>query len=286
MNPRSIAATLTALAIPAVALASGPTETTAETFTNASNLDGWSYFGDPNNNNEVILEESGNPAWWLSTTCEGLNCLDTTAPHLRTNLGTPSPFIGDYRAQEVISVGVDVRMDFVAFSADVRPLSVILRSDNNTPADPDDDFWLFAKSSEFVPTPGEGWKEFEFDLPVDSATLPAGWGVLRFGPGSPADDDDAWNSGIQSVDQLGFMMGEPDLVYIFQQFQVGADNPRIVKRIFCPADFDGCGSVDSQDLAILLGEWGATNSVADITNDGVVNSEDLAALLGDWGSCQ
>ena len=48
-----------------------------------------------------------------------------------------------------------------------------------------------------------------------------------------------------------------------------------------PADLDGNGTVDGADLAILLGQWGASGN-ADINGDGVVNGADLALLLGAW----
>ena len=51
----------------------------------------------------------------------------------------------------------------------------------------------------------------------------------------------------------------------------------------CPADLNGDGSVNSQDLAALLGSWGGPKN--DIDGDGVVGSPDLAALLSGWGTC-
>ena len=55
----------------------------------------------------------------------------------------------------------------------------------------------------------------------------------------------------------------------------------------CPADLDGSGSVDGADLAVVLGEWGATCSgcPADLTEDGAIDGADLAVLLGSWGTC-
>lgn len=47
-----------------------------------------------------------------------------------------------------------------------------------------------------------------------------------------------------------------------------------------PADLDGDGSVNGQDLARLLSGWGTRNG--DITGDGVVNGQDLAELLASW----
>lgn len=52
----------------------------------------------------------------------------------------------------------------------------------------------------------------------------------------------------------------------------------------CPADFDGSGSVDGGDLAVMLGAWGS-GGPADLNGSGAVDGGDLAILLGAWGSC-
>jgi hypothetical protein len=51
----------------------------------------------------------------------------------------------------------------------------------------------------------------------------------------------------------------------------------------CGADLDTDGTVDAEDLALLLGAW-ATRS-ADLTGDGNTDAADLALLLGAWGEC-
>jgi len=48
-------------------------------------------------------------------------------------------------------------------------------------------------------------------------------------------------------------------------------------------DVEGDCDVDVGDLLFLLGEWGKSDSPADINDDGLVNVWDLLALLGDWG---
>ncbi|MEC9374541.1 MAG: FG-GAP-like repeat-containing protein, partial [Planctomycetota bacterium] len=54
----------------------------------------------------------------------------------------------------------------------------------------------------------------------------------------------------------------------------------------CSGDIDGDGSVNSSDLAFLLGSWGAApGNPSDFNGDGVVNAADLANLLGGWGAC-
>lgn len=48
------------------------------------------------------------------------------------------------------------------------------------------------------------------------------------------------------------------------------------------ADMNGDGSVNSQDLALLLSAWGGTGGPADMNRDGIVNSADLAIMLSRW----
>jgi hypothetical protein len=49
-----------------------------------------------------------------------------------------------------------------------------------------------------------------------------------------------------------------------------------------PADLNCDGSVNAQDLATLLSQWGTAGS-ADLNGDGVVGAPDIAALLSAWG---
>lgn len=58
-----------------------------------------------------------------------------------------------------------------------------------------------------------------------------------------------------------------------------------VSVITCPADIDGDGEVGAQDLAVLLGAWGASPGPADLNGDSAVDASDLALLLGAWGGC-
>jgi hypothetical protein len=38
-------------------------------------------------------------------------------------------------------------------------------------------------------------------------------------------------------------------------------------------------------MGVLFGAWGQGRSVADINRDGTVNSSDLGLMLGDFGAC-
>ncbi len=49
-----------------------------------------------------------------------------------------------------------------------------------------------------------------------------------------------------------------------------------------PGDFDGNGTVDGADLAVLLNGWGA-KGVTDLDGNGTTDGADLAILLNNWG---
>jgi hypothetical protein len=54
----------------------------------------------------------------------------------------------------------------------------------------------------------------------------------------------------------------------------------------CSGDIDGDGAINGNDLAAILGDWGACSGcAADIDGDGQVNGNDLATILGSWGAC-
>jgi hypothetical protein len=53
--------------------------------------------------------------------------------------------------------------------------------------------------------------------------------------------------------------------------------------ISCPGDLNQDGTVDGNDLAILIGAWGSTGG--DLDGSEVTDPADLALLLGYWGSC-
>ncbi len=56
--------------------------------------------------------------------------------------------------------------------------------------------------------------------------------------------------------------------------------------VCCPGDLNDDWVVEAEDLAIVLGNWGACPGCpADINGDGVVGPADLAIVLGKWGSC-
>jgi hypothetical protein len=54
----------------------------------------------------------------------------------------------------------------------------------------------------------------------------------------------------------------------------------------CPADINGDGFVNVDDLFLLLNAWGPCDGCPeDITDDGLVNVDDLFAVINHWGPC-
>lgn len=172
---------------------------TSETFA-ATNLGGWTY-GPPN----VFETTGGNPDGWLHQPVT-----DTFAPQVRTT-EPGSPFGGDYRARNVTSIGVDLITISTQFPAS-RECTLILDGGGLQV------YWL---GTELVPQPGKGWKSFDFAIDAQSTSIPAGW----FAPAG--EQDAAWNTVIQDVTKVTFFYGDPQFFYIFDQWNVGIDNPRI-----------------------------------------------------------
>ncbi len=194
------------------------------TFENGQNTGNWSFFGDPDNPIEVIESSGGNPGAFLHSTCQGLACLDTFAPELRTELGVSSIFTGDYRAKRVRSLGVDLAIFRVDFSSAGRPLSLILRNDGGTPDDPSDDVVVHFVGPKNVPAPDGSWRRYQLAVPSRSTVLPSGWKVFQ----GTGDDDADWNTVLTDVDEVSFFFGDPEFFFIFQQWELGVDNIRIL----------------------------------------------------------
>jgi hypothetical protein len=284
MQPNKLTAMMFAAGLSAGAFAGS--EAFVETFADGMNQAGWSYFGDPNNEVEVIEDAGGNPAEFLHATCEGLNCLDTFAPRPRTEMGVESEFTGDYRERQVTAVGIDLILFYVDSTAAGRPLTVMLVSDNDTPGDPSDDLTVYKIGNENVPLVGQGWETYDFEIPSQSETLPEGW--VNQMPSGEGDDAD-WNTVITDVDQLKYFYGDPELFFIFQQWEPGLDNPRIFTETEdLLGDLNDDGAVDVQDLLILLEAYGDCEEpcppacLGDINEDCTVDVIDLLTLLQNW----
>jgi len=58
----------------------------------------------------------------------------------------------------------------------------------------------------------------------------------------------------------------------------------LAQTLPCPADFDGDGNVNVNDMLRVISDWGGTGR-ADINGDSTVNVSDLLFLLDSWGDC-
>lgn len=53
----------------------------------------------------------------------------------------------------------------------------------------------------------------------------------------------------------------------------------------CPADLNGSGAVNVDDLLAVINAWGAAGGPADVNSDGIVNVDDLLMVINGWGPC-
>lgn len=56
-------------------------------------------------------------------------------------------------------------------------------------------------------------------------------------------------------------------------------------KVTCPADISGNGTVDSDDLNVVLSAWGTSDPLADVTDNGTVDVDDLIFVINKWGPC-
>jgi len=209
----------------------------------------------------MIAGAGGNPAAHLQDTT-----LDSCCPTARTGSGASSPFAGDYRSMGVTSVGIDLFLAYVDFSAGGRPLTLFLQNDKGTPSNTGDDFGAYFIGPDNVPLVGDGWVDYDFAVDAQATALPAGWVLFgNVAPGQPA----TWSDVVTDVDSVRFFYGDPTFFFIFQMWDVGMDNPRITF-----ADCNGNDVPDDQDVA------GGTS--LDLDGDGV--PDECQPLSADTGS--
>jgi len=91
------------------------------------------------------------------------------------------------------------------------------------------------------------------------------------------DEDDDWLTAVGDSDEDG-LFRDASLGTI-EQTSVGIETQG------CDGDMNNDDLVNIHDLLILIGEWGASDSIADLNADDVVNIHDLLILVGAWGSC-
>ena len=252
-----------------------PQDTFTEGFEGGSNVGGWSW----GTGNASISPLNGHPGAFLQDLT-----LFTAQPILRTAPQGPStPFTGDFRARGVTSIGVDlVTLDKQFAVEGNRWLTLVLLDNNGTPGNPNDDSGAYFVSDKLVPSAGviglqpAGWTPFDFEVDSQADALPPGWHPITFGPTPPA-----WPQLMAGVDSVQFWYGAPGTIFLFDSWDVGADNVRITSGI-CQQDlgFGGPGNIGIAACGAPL----ATGGTAELTLEGAPASSPVFLVVGLAGS--
>lgn len=198
---------------------------TVETFESGTNPSAWTW----GTGSEDIAENDGNPGRYLRE-----NYLVTFTPRASTDFGVASVFTGDYRTRNVASVGIDMAIPYVSGTVTGRTVTLILLNDNGTPDDLEDDWGAFTVTSLPIPPTGIAgivepadilqWRSYDIEVPSQANTLPEGWSWISR---NYLRRNGSWARLMRDVDHIGFILGDPALIYPLLAWDVALDNPRI-----------------------------------------------------------
>jgi hypothetical protein len=153
-------------------------------------------------------------------------------------------------------------------------------------------FNLVGRNSSGTPGAAGSWVAVAQQIPAPDLVDCNGNGVhdafdIALGTSSDCDEDGVPDSCQQpgaSGDCNG--NGEPDSCDIVSGQSLDANANGVPDECECPADLDGNGRVDADDLVAILVNWGGGSSTgADIDGDGWVDAKDLGLVLSAWGPC-
>jgi hypothetical protein len=245
-------------------------DTVVEGFDGGSNQGNWAW----GTTNQSISPLNGNPGAYLQDLT-----LFTAQPILGTHTDAPSVFTGDFRERRVTSMGVDLITLNKSFAVESnRRLTLVLLDDNGTPADPNDDRGAYFVGEKVVPDAGvpldtpAGWATFDFAVDVQSSTMPNGWQPISFGAPFIS-----WADLMSDVDIVEYWSGPPGTIYLFDSWDVGADNFRITTET-CQLDL-GFGGPGNMQMAVC-GDTLATGGTADLTIEGAPASSPIFLFIG------
>ncbi len=206
--------TLISLTIAGALFASTASAQNVDTFDNGANPNGWWWNGFV----PIMEPVGGNPGWWYRD-----NFINDFIPALRTGSAT-GLWAGDYRANGVHTIAFDAQT--ITGPSATQPMTIVLKDTKGTPSDPnDDDYAFYVDSSVVMPQAGAGWSHYEFDIPSQSTTLPAGWAAASggwFTPGFTAGY--TWDMLIQNVDQVEIWMNDPTAFGMWLVWDCGVDS--------------------------------------------------------------
>jgi hypothetical protein len=198
---------------------------TVETFETGTNQAAWTW----GTGSEDIRENDGNPGRYFRE-----EYLVTFTPRASTSFGVASVFTGDYRSRNVQSVGIDMAIPYVSGIVTGRTVTLILLNDNGTPEDLEDDWGAFTVTDLPIPPTGIAgvveptdilqWRSYDITVPSQSANLPDGWSWISR---NYLRRNGSWSRLMRDVDHVGFIMGDPAVIYPLLAWDVALDNPRI-----------------------------------------------------------
>ncbi|MCH2145582.1 MAG: hypothetical protein MK082_10640 [Phycisphaerales bacterium] len=244
--------------------------------------DGWSI-----NGSEQIDPTGGNPGPHLY-----LQPVNTFGVVISSD-GADERFIGNFFEKQVSRMGLDIDTVWIGNASNEFTRHVILElRDYDAPPYPYQWVSVWYDLGEF-PASADGWESFSVPIPLQE-DLPEGWGGTgdedpkTYEPRLP--ENRTYGSVLRGVDEALFTSFVPGQGYGSNTYEIRVDNITLVTgaETTCSGDIDMDGTVDGEDLTILLGDWGSCDipCPGDVDGDGMVDGSDLTILLGQWGACQ
>ena len=273
---RTIAAALGLLGVACAAQA----QTTTVTFD--AGAEGWVGPAGPGGSTGIVTT-GGNPGANMRTVFNnfGISFVNSSNPAFR----------GDFTTADSVTISIDVRVENISFfgSPVSRPWVLELRDTTNPPPGYGwkSVWFLFGPISQ---ANSGTWRNFSVTFDPNATALPAGWG--GYGAETPNAEPilppgTNFRDVLAGVDAMAFTTLQPGFVFGFTDFTVRLDNIRVTRTVAAvPGDVNGDGSVNAQDIAVVLSSWGPCPPkgacTADVDGDGDVDAADVAAVLSGW----
>lgn len=242
----------------------------------SSGANGWSGPGGIGGATTIELDGGNDGAYMLTV----FNDFGIT---FRNNTNTD--YLGDYTSADLITVSIDVRVDYLNFfGQDVsRPWLLELRDfDTAQGGYPWTSAWfLFDDISQ---SQNSEWTTYSVTFDPNSMDLPPGWG------GYGAEDPDtfepilpegvAFSDVLSGVDEMVFTTLQPGFFFSFTDHTIGIDNITITRSgAICVADLNNDGELNFFDVSAFLGFFASQNPIADLNSDGGFDFFDVSLFL-------
>ena len=232
----------------------------------------------------------GGGTWHEPTGGNPSGCLHTVFNNFGIgfyNVSDPS-WACDWTEATQVTVSIDIRVSSISFFGQnvSRPWVLELRDrDGATGGYPWNSVWIRLATISAA-THGQ-WTTLSVTFDPRSTVLPPGW--RGSGAEDPVTYEPVLPAGVTfadvlaGVDTVAFTTLQPGMFFGFTDHDIRIDNVRVERTVPSPADLNGDGAVNGDDLGMLLGAWGpAAGSPADLNHDGMVDGTDLGMMLAAW----